>query len=298
MFLSIIMLLLLIVTGCTSTDAPGEKGQEIISAKEALKAAADEDIVLVDMQGASAYEAGHVKGAINISRSDITISVPVSNMMAPEEQIEKVLGERGISNDTTLIVYDNSNNMDAGRLWWTLKLYGHENVKVVSGGLNAMVKAGAEITKTLPNYRTAKYQIERKNKEMLISKAEILSLLNNPQEDVVFPDVRTPEEYLAGTVPGSVHLNYIKNNFPDGTFRSVRQIHTLYRDKGITPDKTIIMYCKTSIRAGNTYVALYNAGYRNIKIYDGAWLEWSSDTSLPVEMPDASNLNASFQDAS
>ena len=69
-------------------------------------------------------------------------------------------------------------------------------------------------------------------------------------------------------------------------------------DKGIKPDKTIIMFCKTSIRAAQTYVALYNAGYRDLKIYDGAWVEWSADSSLPVETPSGKEAESNFQDGS
>lgn len=296
--LLIILVLLLVVTGCTSTEAPGEKGQEIITAKEALKVMSNSNVVLVDMQSLGAYEGGHVKGAVSITTGDINVSVTVPTMHAPAEQIEKVLDERGISNDSTVIVYDDNNNMNAGRLWWTMKMYGHENVKVVSGGLNEMVKAGAEITNELSVVKAVNYRISEKNEKFVIDKEGVLSLLNNPQDDVVLLDVRTPEEYRDGTIPGSVHINYIYNNFPDGTFRPISQIHTLFRDKGITPEKTIIIYCKSSMRAGNTIVALYNAGYRNLKVYDGAWLEWSADSSLPVEIPDNVSINTNFQDAS
>lgn len=296
--LLVIIALILTVTACTSTKAPGEKGQEIISAKEALNALSNEEVVLVDAQKSSAYKDGHVEGAVNISRNDITTFGPFPNMLASAKKIEKVLGEKGISNDSTVIVYDNNNNMDAARLWWTLKVYGHEKVKVVSGGLKSMLNAGAKISTVTPEVPGTNYVIKEMNKEMIATKDEIKSEVNIPQDDVVLLDVRTQKEFNMGTIPGSIHLNYIFNNYDDGTFRPVRQIHTLYRDKGITPDKTVIMYCKTSIRAAQSYLALYNAGYRNLKLYDGAWIEWSSDTSLPVQIPDGSKVETNFQDGS
>ncbi|AZO96068.1 sulfurtransferase [Halocella sp. SP3-1] len=296
--LLLIMIILITVTACTSTKAPGEKGQEIISARDTLKSISGEEAVLVDAQNSSAYKDGHVEGAVNISRNDITTFGPFPNMLAPAEKIEKVLGEKGIANDSTVIVYDNNNNMDAARLWWTMKVYGHEDVKVVSGGLKALLKAGAEKSTLMADMLAVKYEITEKNEEMLASREDVKAEVNNPQDDVVLLDVRTQEEYNAGTIPASVHLNYEYNNFDDGTFRPVRQIHTLYRDKEITPEKTVIMYCKTSIRAAQTYLALYNAGYRDLKIYDGAWIEWSSDTSLPVEIPDGTGIKTNFQDGS
>lgn len=294
--LLVIMVLLLAFTGCTSTKAPGEKGQEIITAKKALKTV--ENVVLVDAQKSSAYKAGHVEGAVNISRSKITTFGPFPNMLISAEKMAKVLGEKGISNDTTVIVYDDNNNMDAARLWWTMKVYGHENVKVVSGGLKALLKAGAKKSTTIPEVSAVKYVVEEKNEEMIATKEEVKSEINNPQDNVVLLDVRTQEEFNMGTIPASILFDYVTNNYADGTFRPVRQIHTLYRDLDITPEQTVIMYCKTSIRAAQTYLALYNAGYRNLKLYDGAWMEWSSDTSLPVQIPDGANVTTNVQDGS
>ncbi len=290
--------LVFIFTSCTSTDAPGEKGQEIITANEALKSITTENVVLVDAQSSRAYKDGHVKGAVNISRNDITTFGPFPGMLSPAEDVAEVLGESGISTDSTVIIYDDNNNMDAARLWWTMKVYGHENIKVVSGGLEAMANAGAEVTTTIPEASIVNYSIDEKNEDMIASKEDVLAEVNNPQDDIVLLDVRTEEEYNLGTIPGSTHFNYEFNNYDDGTFRPLRHIHTLYRDLDITPEKTVIIYCKTSIRAAQTYLALYNAGYRDLKIYDGAWIEWSSDTSLPVHIPDGANLDANFQDGS
>ena len=290
--------LIIIVTGCTNTKAPGEKGQEIISAQKALNTISKENVILVDAQKSSAYEKGHIKGAVNISRNDITTFGPFPNMLASGDKIEKTLSENGISNNSKIIVYDNNNNMDAARFWWTLKLYGHKNVKVVSGGLKALLGEGANKSTKTPEVSKGQYKVQDKNKDMIATKEEVKSEINNPQEDVVLLDTRSQEEYNRGTIPDSIHFNYVNNNYDDGTYRPVRQIHTLYRDKGITPEKTVIMYCKTSIRAAQTYIALYNAGYRKLKIYDGAWIEWSSDTSLPVQIPDNTEVETNFQDGS
>ncbi len=295
----IIMILIISVTGCIgNAKAPGEKGQEIITAKEALNTVSKDNVILVDAQKSGNYEDGHVKGAVNIDRNDITKFGPFPNMLASAEDIAETLGEKGISNDSRVIVYDHNNNMDAARFWWTMKVYGHKNVQVVSGGLEAMLDAGADKTTTVPDVSKAKYSIEEKNEDMIATKEEVKSEVNTPQDNVVLLDVRTQKENSEGTIPGSIHFNYVDNNFYDSTYRPVRQIHTLYKDKGITPDKTVIMYCKTSIRAAQTYVALYNAGYRKLKIYDGAWIEWSSDSSLPVQMPEGTKVEKNFQDGS
>jgi thiosulfate/3-mercaptopyruvate sulfurtransferase len=104
-------------------------------------------------------------------------------------------------------------------------------------------------------------------------------------------DTRSLEEYNEGTIPGSVLLDYSGNNFPDDTYKPVRQIRIRYLEEGIGYDDTVYMYCKTSIRGAQTYLALYNAGYRDLKLYDGAWVEWSANPMNPVYKPEV----ASFQ---
>lgn len=282
----------------TRTDGTGEQGQDIISAEEALNLITEDNVALVDTQSSSDYSKEHVKGSVNISRNEITVLGPYPNMLADQEKIEKVLGESGISNNTTVIAYDNNNNMDAARLWWTMKVYGHQDVKVVSGGKQALVKAGADLTDQTNQIVATTYNAEQKNTDMIATKDDVKQQVNNPSEDTVILDVRTIEEINMGTIPGSICINYVENNYADGTFRPIKNIHLIYREAGIDPRKSIIMFCKTSIRAAQTYVALHNAGYRNLKLYDGAWVEWSSDGSLPVQMPENQEIEMNFQDAS
>ena len=291
----------LVLTGCISYEVqvPGEQGQDIITAEKALEAIKEDNTILVDAQSSSDYSDGHVQNTVNISRSDITVLGPFPNMLAPASKIEETMSKNGISNNMRVIAYDSNNNMDAGRLWWTMKVYGHENIQVVSGGLKALQKAGAVTTTNKePEIKTTEYKTEEKNTDMIATKEEVLEQVNNPSDDVVLLDVRSQEEFNRGTIPDSVHINYVKNNNSDGTFKSIDEILEIYPDNDVNPDQTVIMYCKSSIRAAQTYVALHNAGYRDLKLYDGAWFEWSSDTSLPVEVPEGSSTETNFQDGS
>jgi thiosulfate/3-mercaptopyruvate sulfurtransferase len=110
--------------------------------------------------------------------------------------------------------------------------------------------------------------------------------------------VRTTEEYAEGTIPGSILLDFAGNNFSDGTFRPVQHIRIRYLEEGIDYNDRIIVYCRTSIRAAQTYLALYNAGYRDIALYDGAWLEWTSIEDNPVQLPDEAAAKAFVSDNS
>ena len=275
-----------------------QKGEYIIEADEVSSLLAQENAVLVDTQKSTEYKEKHIDGAVNISRSHIVVNKPYPNMLAQADQIAEILGLRGIGNDTLVVIYDNKNNMDAARLWWTLLVYGHTNAKVVSGGLKAMEAAGFEANGARVATTPVTFTISTKNKEYIASTGEVKQEVDNPDPDVCIIDTRTLEEYTDGTIPGSIHINYTSNNFKDGTYRPVRQIRILYREAGIKPDETAIMYCKSSIRAAQTFLAMYNAGYENLKIYDAAWLGWSDDSSLPVYRASGEKVQATVQDGS
>lgn len=277
--------MIIFVAGCSNKG-----GNQIIDANKISKYSEKGNVAVVDMQKPEDYAKGHLKGAVNIPRDEIVINTPVENMLAPKDQIEKVMGKNGISNNTTVIVYDNANNMDAARFWWTLKVYGHENIKVVSGGYNALKAAGSTITQEAAKIIPAAYTAKEANKDMIASIDEVKKLVEKPQSNVVLLDTRTKEEYNQGTIPGSVLMDFMDNNYKNGSFKSPEAIQYQYVENKITKDKTIVMYCKTSVRAAETYLALYNAGYSKLKLYDGAWLEWSADKSLPVQNPSGSDI--------
>ena len=284
-FLSFLILLPFLFISC-GNSVPGEKGTEIITAEKAIEMISEGNVSVVDARKAADYAKSHVKGAVNISRNDIVDNSSFPNMLAEGSQIAEVLGSRGISNDKIIVVYDDNKNMDSARFWWTLKVYGNDNVKVVSGGLSALTEAGAEMSSSATSVSKADYKVSAARTEMIADLKYMKKQVNDPSEDVAIIDTRTKEEYEEGTIPGSVLLNFVDNNFKDGTYKPVQQISIRYLEEGISADKEAVMYCKTSIRGAQTYLALYNAGYRKLKLYDGAWVEWSSNPLNPIYKPE------------
>lgn len=204
-----------------------ETGELIISAEDALGMLGEEDTVLVDVREAEDYEGGHVEGAVNVERSDITVEEDYPNLIAPKETIEEVMGNSGISNDTLVLAYDDSDNMDASRLWWTLMSYGHENTQIVSGGLSALEDAGADMTEEAPEIDEAEFTAEDLNEEYIAYKSDVKQWIEDSAEDVTLIDTRSLEEYNEGTLAGAVHIEYVENNNEDGTFKSVEEIQEL-----------------------------------------------------------------------
>jgi len=280
-------------SGCGSFDFE-ETGGYIVTPKEALKLI-ETGAVLVDAQTPEEYGLSHIDGAVNVPMSELVINEPYKNMLAPAAQIAQCLGSVGLSENDTILVYDNTSNMAAARIQWSLNIYGNYNVKVVSGGLEALKKAGASTTVSASILPETTYNTGDLQKNLIVSLDYIKTLINMPDENTVIIDTRSKEEYYAGTIPGSVNIEYTWNNYVNGEYKSVRDIQITYIEQGIKPDMKIILFCKTSVRATQTYTALKDAGYKDVRIYDGAWLEYEA-----VEKPEPPSQTTppSSQDAS
>ena len=281
---SFFLMLAAFLAGCSShTFVQGEP--LILPVEELSSYLGQEGTVIVDTRTAEEYAAGHVSGAVNIPTEDIVINVPVKNMLTSKKKIEKVMGSNGISNDTLVLAYD-GNKMGASRLLWTLFMYGHQNVKVLDGGFAAVQNAGMELTTDVPSPEPAVFTANEPARNWLATMEDVREQVEQPDSHVILLDVRSQEEYAAaGKVPGSVIIPYETNFFTDGTFKTMQITRINYLEEKINPEDEIIVYCQTSMRAAPVFVQLYEAGYRNIRIYDGAYLEWSSNSSNPVEMP-------------
>lgn len=299
--LFILLAFTLILTGCgANISVPGEVGQDIISADKALKLIKTKDVIIVDTQKSSDFKDQHLNGSVNISRNDITTFGPYPNMLAGASKVESALANNGISNQSEILIYDNNNNMDAARLWWTMLVYGHDTakMKVISGGLAALKEAGADFDSGDYKAEKAEYTITEKREELIASKEDILEKLNTEADNFAILDVRTAAEVDKGVIPGAIHINYLENNQASGEFYPPSYMQRYYPDNNINPDQEVIIYCKTSIRAAQSFLALHNAGYRDLKLYDGAWIEWSSDSSTPKGMLTGAPVEPSAQDGS
>lgn len=281
---SFLAVLAAMITGCSShTFVLGES--LILPTEELSSYTGQEKVVIVDTRTAEEYATGHVDGAVNIPTEEIVINVPVKNMLTSKKKIEKVMGGSGIGNDTLVLAYD-ANKMGASRLLWSLFMYGHQNVKVIDGGFDAIQKSGIALNTDVPEPKPAVFTAKEPTRNWLAKMDDVRKQVEKPDSHVILLDVRTLEEFAEkGKVPGSVIIPYETNFFSDGTFKTTQITRINYLEDKINPEDEIIVYCQTSMRAAPVFVQLYEAGYRNIRVYDGAYLEWSSNSDNPVEMP-------------
>lgn len=278
-----ILLAASLFTGCANYEF-AETGNYIADAKESVELIND-GAILVAVCEADEYETVHIEGAINIPMSSLVVNEPYKNMAPDKGQIEDVMGAAGVSENDTILVYDNNANMSAARVQWTLNLYNNFNVKVVSGGMEALKKAGLETTTEATVLDATEYNAGDKQKKLVVSLTYVNLLQDNPEENVVIVDTRSAGEFYAGTIPGAVNIEYVWNNYANDEYKSVRDMQITYLEKGITSDMKIIVFCKTSVRAAQTYTALKNAGYTDVRVYDAAWLEYEAEMNpqAPVE---------------
>lgn len=278
--------LLLTLVACNPYDYAASD-QIILHAAGLAEYVGKDGVVIIDMQDEEGYANGHVQGAVNLQMSSVTVNLPVDNMLAPLTKVGKVMGEAGISNDTQVIIYDEGKMLKSSRMWWTLLVAGHDNVKVVNGGLPAIEQAGVQLTAERPTPTPATFEVTDRTAEYVVALKDVKAQVEDPQPGVVLLDVRSDAEYLeAGKVPGSVMYDYMANFYSDGTLINTQAARINYIEQDLTPDEEIIMYCQTSMRAAVTFLRLYDAGYRNLKIYDGAFMEWSASGNNPIEMPE------------
>ena len=250
-------------------------------------------VIVIDARGQEAYEKGHLKDSIQLSPAELVVETPVPNTLAAKDQVEKVLSDKGISNDSIIYIYDENDGVNAGRVWWTLKVYGHESVMIVNGGASALVNEGLEITKDEPATTKSEYVAKELDSSMMVTFEEVKAQAESPAENIKILDVRSVAEYEAGYIPGALLYPHTKNLYKDGTFMSSRDIGLFYKDLGLEKDETILLYCKTSFRATQTAALLQEAGYKNVKVYDGAWLEWESKMGVQTPVENMTPVNES-----
>ncbi len=261
-----------------------------------------ESLVVIDTRDEAAYASGHIPGAVNLR--DIFTYLATSTPEGVEAMHDKFVsefGRVGLSGKETAVLYEDTMNSGFGqscRGYFLLTYLGYPKIKVVHGGLGAWIKAGLPLSTEAATPTPATFPDNVTPGDVIIDKDEMLASLDDPA--IVKLDVRDIDEWIGessspygkdfcprkGRLPNAKWIEWYRMMKPTAAgpmFKSPEEVRAECRSAGIAPDAKIYLYCFKGARASNTYLALKEAGFDDVKMYFGSWNEWSRDPSLPIE---------------
>lgn len=258
----------------------------------------DPGVVLVEVdEDTTAYDKGHITNAVKIDwKKDL--QDPVRRDFVDRRGFEQLLSERGISNDDTVVLYGGNNNWFAAYAYWYLKIYGHQDVRIVDGGRTKWIDDGREVTTDVPRREQAQYTAAERDESIRTYRDAVKQGIGEQTKALV--DVRSPQEYAGdliappgyeqegaqrgGHIPTAQSIPWAQAVRDDGTFKTADELRRLYESKGVTPDKEVTAYCRIGERSAHTWFVLRELlGYGQVKNYDGSWTEWGNLVDVPIE---------------
>ena len=258
----------------------------------------DDNIVVAEVdENPDLYDEGHIAGAVKLHWRD-DLQDPVERDLVDKPTFERLMSERGIANDATLVVYGDKNNWFAAYAYWYLKIYGHGDVRILDGGRQKWADEGREFTTETPQPPQADYNASERDESIRTYRDAVRAQIGEQTKALV--DVRSPQEYAgdliappgyeqegaqrAGHIPTAASIPWATAVRDDGTFKSADELRELYEGKGVTPEKEVTAYCRIGERSAHTWFVLRELlGYEQVKNYDGSWTEWGNLVDVPIE---------------
>ncbi|HEU0127052.1 MAG TPA: sulfurtransferase, partial [Pseudonocardiaceae bacterium] len=246
-------------------------------------------VVFVEVdEDTTAYDAGHIPGAVKINWKT-ELQDPVIRDFVDKGTFEKLLSDKGISNDDTVVLYGGNNNWFAAYAYWYFKLYGHDQVKLIDGGRKKWELDSRPLSSEIVQRPTTRYQAKDPDLSIRAFRDEVVASIGS--KNII--DVRSPDEFSGkilapahlpqemaqkgGHVPTAKNIPWSKAANEDGTFKSDEQLAALYAEQGFDDSLPTIAYCRIGERSSHTWFVLRELlGKPDVKNYDGSWVEYGS----------------------
>ena len=276
-------------------------GSALISPEALVALRASEPVVVIDTRDPEAYAQGHIEGAVNLREifTFLATSTP-EGLMELRDTFAAHLGAAGLSGLETAVFYEDALNNGYGqscRGYYLLTWLGYPKVKVLNGGIAAWKAAGLPLSTEAVVPVVATFPLDLKPADIMLTKDDVVKALGS---DAVLLDVRDVDEWIGdssspygkdfaprkGRLPGAKWIEWYRFMKPSSNgpvFKSDDETRAECASAGIVPSDTVYLYCFKGARASNTFLALKQAGFGDVRMYFGSWNEWSRDPALPIE---------------
>ncbi|RPH44226.1 MAG: sulfurtransferase [Burkholderiales bacterium] len=279
----------------------------LISPTDLATMTSSERVVLIDTRDPDAYASGHLPGAVNLREIFTFLATSTAEGLGELKQtFADAFGSAGLSGEETAVLYEESMNSGFGqscRGYFLLSWLKYPKIRILHGGIAGWKAAGLPVDTAPVSPAPASFPLPESMASLMVTKEEMLAALDT---DVVLLDVRDVDEWIGtssspygpdfaprkGRIPGAKWIEWYRFMKPSATgpvFKSPSEILADCRTAGISPKDTVYLYCFKGARASNTYVALKEAGFSDVRMYFGSWNEWSREPGLPIESGFPSN---------
>ena len=254
---------------------------------------ADPGVRLIDVSSKpEVYAEGHLPGASYVQWDTQLVSPdnPFEGKILTGEALSELMSSLGVSNDHTVVFYDDANNLFAARAYWVLKYYGHADARIYNGGRKKWLADGNELITETVAVTPGNYVAGDPDPQIATDWEYVVASIDDPS--VRFCDARRPTEYAGeemlsergGHVPGAVNVEWTRTVQDDGTFLDAQTLAGLYEDAGFSPEQEIITYCQSGVRGAHTWFVLSELlGYPSVRNYDGSWSEYGNRADSPIQ---------------
>jgi thiosulfate/3-mercaptopyruvate sulfurtransferase len=238
------------------------------------------------------FEKGHIPGAIFVDvEHELSTPDPKLHFMLPDAQtFARSMENYGVSDDSFVVTYSTTSHWWATRLWWMLKVFGHDRVAVLDGGFQKWKAEGRPIeTGPAPVPAPGKYSAREPDRQLVATRDDVLAAIN--AGDTCTINALRPEQHAGsggvnygrrGHITGSVSMPALHHVNDDNTFKSKEELRSIFAPALSKPQ--VITYCGGGIAATSVALALEMLGHKNVKVYDASLTEWAADPELPMEV--------------